>query len=387
MRLNIILTIFLINLTAISCSNGEDNLSIEYPPMLSRKLEQNIGSNEKTEPINNQDQNNKILTPSIENTTKNSDIDDNTECTQFYSEDSIWNVPIDWSEAQIHPDSDAMMAAFFESNQWIGTNTDSYAPNIYFITSETPLVSVQLREYSFRDAINDQEIIYGEPGGVVWMPLPKEARPAAGTDGQLAIINLDTGEEWGLIKGQISLNGQWYADGAYRYHINNSGIPPKGFGQRGAGISQIAGIVRPCEVDRGLLGHAVTLAYDFPCTPETCEARNWPAVIPPFTKTDGRGNNALDIPQGTRMVIRPEITTEEIAEACHRFIGCISWVENMQLFGGFIVDNSGHPKTYGEGNITANWDPDIWTNKILKDIPMDWYAILDWNSDTAARDQ
>jgi len=299
-------------------------------------------------------------------------------CLRPYSADSIWNIPIDWESARIHADSDAMIAAFFKTRNWISTNTDSYAPNIYFVTENTPLVPVKLRKNRFRDAIDDATIQYGEPGGIVWMPIPEGASPAVGTDGQMAIINLSTGEEWGLNQGEYTRQGRWYASGVYRYHINNSGIPAEGFGQRGAGIGQVAGIVRPCEVDRGFIGHAVTLAYDSPCKPEICIENGKPEVVFPFTKTDGRGNLPSDIPEGARMVIRPEITWPEIHEACHGIRGCEVWVLTMQIYGGFIVDNSDHPKTYGEGNQTAKWHPDIWTKDMLQNIPTDWFAILDF---------
>ena len=193
------------------------------------------------------------------------------------------------------------------------------------------------------------------------------------------MINQDTGEEWGVMNGEIDNQGQWYAGGVYRYHIQNSGIPPKGFAHRGAGIGSFAGIVRPCEVERGYIGHAVTIAYDSPCAPEVCQANNWPAVVPPFTKTDGEGRWQFDIPEGARLVIRPEIPKNEIAKACSGVKGCIVWVLNMQEYGGFIVDNSGHPKTYAEGDATANWDNNVWSAGMLRNIPPSWYAVIDWN--------
>ena len=299
-------------------------------------------------------------------------------CERLYTDDSIWNIPIDWDRTQIHPNSDGMISAFFKSRYWISSNTDSYAPNIYFATDETPLVPVQLRKYRFRDAINDTHIIYGEPASVIWMPIPEGAEPAPGSDGQLAVINLTTGEEWGLNKGELTSSGLWLANGAYRYHINASGIPPEGFGQRGGGIGQIAGIIRPCEVDRGFIGHAVTLAYDSPCRPSVCNTNGWPEVIPPFTKTDGRGLLPWDIPEGARLLIRPEITWQQINRACHEVKGCIIWALSMQTYGGFIVDNSSHPKTYAEGNGTAKWDLDIWSKDMLRDLPTDWFAIIDF---------
>jgi hypothetical protein len=52
----------------------------------------------------------------------------------------------------------------------------------------------------------------------------------------------------------------------------------------------------------------------------------------------------------------------------------------MQEYGGFVVDNSDHPKTYAEGDPTANWDPSIWTNSMLRNIPPEWYVVIDWNT-------
>lgn len=301
-------------------------------------------------------------------------------CSRPYADDSIWNTPIDWSTARFHPDSRRMMAAFFGGGKaWIGSDASQYAPNIYFADRSTPLVAVSLRKNRFRDAIDDQVIHYGEPAGTVWLPLPAHALPARGTDGQLVVINVDTGEEWGIFRGEKRMMG-WIADGVYRYHIRNSGIPPQGFMHRGAGIGSLAGIVRACEVSGGAIPHAVTLAYDSPCAPHICAANGWPAFIPPFTRTDGEGYARYDIPEGARMVIRPEIPMSAIVDACRGVQGCIVWAAAMQIYGGFIVDNSGHPKTYPEGEATAQWDPAVWSKDMLRHIPPDWYDILDWDT-------
>ncbi|MBI3176010.1 MAG: hypothetical protein HYZ25_20000 [Chloroflexi bacterium] len=301
-------------------------------------------------------------------------------CAPPYAQDSIWNTPIDWQVARIHPQSNQMMAAFFKRDDWIGSDVTQYAPNIYYADANTPLVPVTMwPSRSFRDALSDAEILYGQPGDVVFVPLPSEAQPAPGTDGELVIVNRDTGEEWGLAKASREIDGSWSAGSVYRYHLNNSGVPPKGFAQRGAGIGSLAGIVRPCEVKQGEVRHAVTIAYDYPCAPDVCATNGWPAVIPPFTKTDGEGISQYDIPEGARLVIRPEISASEIEQVCKGMRGCVVWVKAMQVYGGFIVDNSGHPKTYGEGNLTARWDSSLWSDDMLRNIPPDWYAVLDWN--------
>ncbi|HEY9526768.1 MAG TPA: hypothetical protein VIR02_06785, partial [Anaerolineales bacterium] len=100
---------------------------------------------------------------------------DETSCERPYPDTSIWNVPLDWSIAKIHPMNDLMMRAFFESRDWIGADTSQYTPNMYWVANDTPLVRVQLLENRFRDAMNDKLLQYGQPAGVVWMPLPVEA--------------------------------------------------------------------------------------------------------------------------------------------------------------------------------------------------------------------
>lgn len=278
-----------------------------------------------------------------------------------------------------------MISAFFKDYSWIGSDTSQYSANLYFVNNNTPLVTVELQfDRSFRDASSDTTILYGEPGGRVQVPLPINARPAPGTDGELAVVNIDTGDEWGLVNGRVLGSGLWSAGGLYRYNIRNSGIPPSGFAQRGAGIGSFAGLVRPCEVERGYIGHAVTIAYDYPCASEICQANNWPSVIPPFTKSDGMGTDRFDIPEGAHLVIKPEITKAEILKACSGIQGCIVWVQNMQEYGGYVVDDSGHPKTYAEGDATANWDKNIWSPDMLRNIPPNWYAVLDWRFSQAS---
>lgn len=319
-----------------------------------------------------------VNTPPSTSVTSIPTIEQNS-CERPYPVSSIWNVPLDWSIAKIHPMSDFMMNAFFASSDWIGSDTSQYTPNMYWVSNSTPLVPVKLLKNRFRDAMNDKSLQYGAPADVVWLPLPMDARPAKGTDGQLVIINVDTGEEWGLNKGYMDDEGNWFAGGIYRYHIQNSGIPPEGFGQRGAGIGQLAGIVRRCEVERGRIDHAVTLAYDYPCKVEICQRNGWPTSIPPFRKTDGRGTSSFDIPEGARMAIRPDVSQQAIVEACAGIKGCIVWALTMQEYGGFVVDNSGHPKTYAEGDATAGWEPSVWTRNMLRGIPKDWYVVIDWN--------
>ena len=106
-------------------------------------------------------------------------------------------------------------------------------------------MSVKLSENHFRGHNKDTAIRYGEPTGMVRMPLPSDkgrwhTRTTSGNQ-------YGYRGRWGLNNGYRDSEGHWFAGGVYRYSIQNSGIPPEGFGKRGAGIGQLAGIVRRCE--------------------------------------------------------------------------------------------------------------------------------------------
>ena len=104
------------------------------------------------------------------------------------------------------------------------------------------------------------------------MPIPAGAQAAAGSDAQIVIINRATGDEWGAYRLQGGAGG-WHIQNGYHYNINWSGVPPSGFGSRGAGVTYLAGLVRPCEIARGRIDHALAFAYSSPgptfVSPET----------------------------------------------------------------------------------------------------------------------
>ena len=88
-----------------------------------------------------------------------------TSCERPYPHTSIWNVPLDWSIAKIHPMNDLMISAFFKSRDWIGADTSQYTPNMYWVENDTPLVPVQLLKNRFRDAMNDKLLAVRSAGG------------------------------------------------------------------------------------------------------------------------------------------------------------------------------------------------------------------------------
>ena len=297
------------------------------------------------------------------------------ECQRPYRADSPWNQKIP-ETATIHPDSQTFIQAF---EGLFGSNPYSWTIPVYEIDSQTPSVNVYV-ENSYREVIADgsdpDNIIYYDPGSTIRFPIPDHARPSEREDGQLVVLNIETGDEWGFYQAVKTETG-WQVRGAYHYNINWFGVPPEGFAGRGGGSPYLAGLVRPCEIERGYIDHALVLGYDYPCSQSNCEARGYPHFIFPAIKSDGIGTSSFDLPEGTRLQLDPHASEEEIEEWCGDDRYCRVIVRAMQEYGVYVMENSGHPKIYVEDDATAHWD--IYLDEdTVSGIPYTAFQVLNW---------
>jgi hypothetical protein len=182
----------------------------------------------------------------------------------------------------------------------------------------------------------------------VRVPIPARAMAAAGSDAQVVVVNPRTGDEWGA--WQLRRDGDGFrAENGYHYNTRWSGVPPRtgdgrAFGSRGAGVPYLAGLVRPCEIARGRIDHALAFAYDSPS----------PAHVYPATKSDGIGSGPSALPEGTRLQLNPSLSAGRIRSwGCRR--ACFAVARALQRYGMFVIDASGRPKVMFEYSGTARW--------------------------------
>jgi hypothetical protein len=247
-------------------------------------------------------------------------------------------------------------------------------------------------------------------GAQLRIPIPRHARGAAGSDGQVIVLDPSTQSEWGFWqfsaherrlvtsdpRGSASLfvrgassafaagtevaigTGRrieyaqirsfpdsdhvllvrglsrhhpagtrvWgaTAENGYSYNTAWSGVPPSGFGSRGAGMPYLAGLVRRCEIVQHRIDHALALAF-----PNTTAQYVYPA-----RKSDGEVPVGQGLPEGARLQLNPSIS----AAAIHRWGcdgACLTIARALQRYGMFVVDTSGRSKLLMEYQGTAHW--------------------------------
>ncbi|MGI9658630.1 MAG: calcium-binding protein [Gaiellaceae bacterium] len=286
-------------------------------------------------------------------------------CPRPYAASSAWNTPIGAS-AVYDPDSAAYVARI---EGQLTSDPSQFTFPVYEVSSDTPLQPVQLSGW-FSDVTGDGRLMENTEAITVEIPVPVDAEPAAGEDAQIVIVNVDTGEEWGAYRFGASESGGYTAENAYHYDLDWDAVPPPSTGggafvSRGAGLPYLAGLVRRCEIDEGRIGHALAFAYDAPA----------PDYVYPATKSDGAGEVGLDLPEGARLQLDPELTEEELAD-----VGCtgpcLTVAHAMQEYGMFVIDNSGRAKIMIEFEGTAGWGDGL-TESTVSPIPLDRLRVLD----------
>jgi hypothetical protein len=206
-------------------------------------------------------------------------------------------------------------------------------------------------------------------GATVRLHLPPSATPSPGSDGQLILLDRRTGDEWGFWQLHRDASGRYSAENGYHYNTRWSGVPPhsrsgNAFGSRGAGVTYLAGLIRPCEIAQGHIDHALALAYDSPS----------PHWVFPASKSDGGGNPGVDMPEGARLRLDPSLSRARLTRLGCRG-ACLIIARAMQVYGMYIIDNSGHAKVMAEDNRTAHWRGRV-TRSTVSHIPVSALRLL-----------
>lgn len=300
-----------------------------------------------------------------------------TNCVRAYTNDSPWNTKVEDTGLSYHPDSSSFIQTLSnaQSASFLGSNPDSYTYPVYEVNNSTPMKTVNFTGVYSNVTNGGQTLNRQSGGGSVQVPIPDGAVQSQGNDAQIIIINKDTGDEWAFISSRQVSSTTWSAKNGYHYNINWSGVAPSGFGSRGAGVTYLSGLIRRCEVDQGHIDHALAFAYDYPCGRSTCNANGYDYYVWPATKSDGKGTENGDIPEGARLHISPSASSSEIQQWCGSDNTCRIMVRALEDYGMFVIDNSGHAKIYPEDNVTANWGS-ILVNNTPRNIPLSRFKVL-----------
>ena len=267
------------------------------------------------------------------------DVGDDPGCRRPYGDDSPWNTPI--------PDAPEYLDRDIGVRGTLTSSPEQYTYPVYYVSSATKRRTVAVSGW-FSNVVDGGRRLVNQRAGTTELPIPDAAQAAAGSDAQIILIDPATGDEWGASNLREVGDGTFEAWNAYHYSTKWSGVPPaddegQPFWLRGAGVPYLAGLVRPCEIRRGRIDHALAFAYDSPSAEH----------VSPATKSDGEGP-ADALSEGSRLQLNPDLSTQDLAaRGCDG--PCLTIARALQRHGMYVIDNSNRPKVMLEYEGTADW--------------------------------
>jgi hypothetical protein len=133
------------------------------------------------------------------------------------------------------------------------------------------------------------------PDAVDSIRLPPTARPDPRFDGWMTVINTQTREALDFWRARREQDGSISYHFVKAWDLNGPGFQePGGVSARGSGLPLFAGLIRPEEIDRGRIDHALAIAI-----PGVAKER----FVQPASRTDGVGFRD-SVPEGARLRLR-----------------------------------------------------------------------------------
>ncbi len=284
-------------------------------------------------------------------------------CGPPYSSDSPWNTPISSSPA-IDPNSQQYVnyLTMNSDDSLLTSDPTQYSYPVFNVDGTTAVHTIRGDgTYSNVSGQSSMNIVHPF---TVSIPVPIGTAAANGSDGQAIILNPATGDEWAFwqLQPDLSHPGDYQATNGYHYNTNWNGVPPKGFGSRGPGMTYLDGLIRPCEIMQGHIDHAIAFAFRSP-------SADW---VYPATKSDGNDfgdaystvpGTTMRIPEGGRFQLDPTLTDDQLGpltdkhgnpcstknpDGTWQLTACLVIAHALQKYGMIVADHAGRSKIYAE---------------------------------------
>ncbi len=246
-----------------------------------------------------------------------------------FAANSPWLTPLP-SNAPLDPHSSQIVANLVAQikNGWghAALNTTSYSAPIFTVPTTQPTTNL-----IWDASCQGSNPLPGMSAAVRNVPIPANASPSVGTDGNIIIWQPGTDTEWEFWRTVYDPNtGRWSVCWGGRIDdvSQNLGIFPFPYGVSASGLSFLASEIRISELLAGHINHALTLAVPNPAAHEI----SWPA-----NRTDGVDLTPYDPAEGERFRLDPSLDLSTL----NLSPGELILARAMQQYGLIVTDTSG----------------------------------------------
>jgi hypothetical protein len=271
---------------------------------------------------------------------------DPPDCGRFFGSRAVWNSALP-DDAALDPNSAAITAELqrqvnqgFQSGPPPSINTTSYAPPVYSVGAAQPKVQVHLDRPPGYDIGLEQAFAS--------VPLPPDARPAAGADAELVVWQPATDTMWEFWQLRKT-SREWHASWGGRLDRTTAGpgfftAPHANWGTSASSLPLAGGLILPRELRSGQIEHALAIAIP---------AARADEFALPAQRTDGTSHCADSVPEGARFRLDPSVNVD----ALRLPPPTAALARAAQRYGIIVRDQSAAVVFYAQNATTFPSDP------------------------------
>jgi hypothetical protein len=302
---------------------------------------------------------------------------------EIFNATSPWNTLIG-VKPKIDTDSKQMIKHLIDTlnamglKPVIGINYRQWTPPIHVIDAD---------KAPKRDVLSTDDHLYetidpDQDGIAEDIPLPDGIWSDADGDGHMILVDTGKMKMWEFSFAEQAQDGSWQASIIDTWDLNGPGYRPAFSGRywwrsgaRGSGAPLIAGLIRPEELKKGVIQHA--LAFGTPVNRKKIRQTaqwSWELCSPVASRTDGYGVGKEYIPEGVRLQLNPGLDLDALGLSGDAKV----IARALQEYGAYVVENTrGFPlyfQNLGPDGGEWNAHPGL---ADLQRIPLNEFYVLD----------
>jgi hypothetical protein len=294
-----------------------------------------------------------------------------------FSADSVWRQDI--SDAPLADNSAEQVARVAQqvADHYDGVaafNVNRFQVSFYTVGPDQPRVDVHWTDCQKKGYT--PQGLKGEDGQFSDVPIPDDAVPAVGTDGQLTIYSPDSDQLWEFWKAERTEDG-WQAcwGGRIDDASTSRGYFRNGFGAAGTGLALSGGMVWVDDAEAGVIDHALSL--------QLIDARHWKTFSWPAQRSDGQDRDPDAVQEGTRLRLDPSVDVDALD--LNPVAAMIA--KAAQTYGFIVTDRAGSVSITAEAGQETAGEADPWPAllggtkswDVMQDFPWDRLQALPRN--------